>query len=398
MVQPLHNTPEPTARIEGGQLLLDGFVESDPTVVAVLDEADDLEGAVSLLLELGARSQRATAATLDSALVERAFERVMSGFDVSLAGALEQIGKTTSGAVGALEAVFDEDSKSSAQARIEEAIARGGAAHLASLRKALDPGSEDSPLARLKAEILGTLSTQLGLVLTHLTELAGSVAAREAQAATFRLTAVKGASFEELVHQALSEIASRHGDMAEHVGRSGGAAGALTGDEVVHIDPTDTAGHELVIVFEAKNRKLSQRKVFEELGRSAANREATAAVAVFASQEQAPTSVPFTFLGDKAVCVYDPEDGGDSALWLAYMWARLVARRSVEPQADEMLDQAEAEAAIGDACRALGRVTTIKTALSKARNGIEQAGPDVEALRGEIDDALRRLRRALGWG
>lgn len=398
MVQPLHNPPEPTARIEDGQLVLDGFVESDDAVLAVLKEVEDLEAAVSMLLELGARAQRVTAATLDSLVVERTFERLISGFDLSLAGALEQIGEVTSGVVDELEAVFDEDSKTSAQARIEKAIATGAAAHLTSLRKVLDPASEDSPLARLKAEILASVSTQLGLVLKQLSELASGLSAEAARNEAMKLTAIKGFPYEDQVHAVLEGIATSHGDLARQTGHEPGATGRKVGDEVVELAPEDTGGQRVAITFESKHQPLTLRKIHEELDLAIDNREASAAVAVFACQAQAPTSVPFSFHGDRAICVYDPDEGDDGALWLAYMWARWTALRSIERTENEERDLDEAEAAIAEASQALARVTTIKTALTRARNGIDQAGPEVEALRDELQAALGRLRLALGGG
>ena len=67
----------------------------------------------------------------------------------------------------------------------------------------------------------------------------------------------------------------------------------------------------------------------EELDAALANRDALAAIAVFSAQDEAPTSVPFHHTGNKAIVVFDAEDGDDSALRLGYMWARWVVRREL---------------------------------------------------------------------
>ena len=57
------------------------------------------------------------------------------------------------------------------------------------------------------------------------------------------------------------------GHLAEAVGRSAGTDGNLAGDELVTLDPADTAGRRAALVVEVKDRKL-RRKLFAELAAS----------------------------------------------------------------------------------------------------------------------------------
>ena len=241
-----------------------------------------------------------TTATEAADRVAGAAHELLDAEDGTLPAMLAELKGELAGALGAL---FDADSKTSALATLERVFDARVVQHTAAMRSSLDPENPESPLGRWKAEVLGVMKEQGGLVLGQLTEMAASMAAAQAHRETFGLTAVKGTSFEEYIHEAVGTLATRYGDLAEHVGRSGGSAGAFTGDEVVHLNPEDTGGREVAIVFESKNRKLSLRKTLEELGRSMVNREACASVAVFAGPEKAPGTRPFPLL-------WQPRRGG----------------------------------------------------------------------------------------
>ena len=108
-----------------------------------------------------------------------------------------------------------------------------------------------------------------------------------------------------------------------------GVAGTQKGDEIVTLNPDDANGYEARFALEAKSRKLTMRNTLKELDDALENRDALAAIAVFTTQEQAPTSVPFHYAGNKAIVVLDKEGVDDAALRLAYMWARWVVRREL---------------------------------------------------------------------
>jgi hypothetical protein len=294
-----------------------------------------------------------------------------------------------------LDALFDPDSKSSALARMEKVFAEAASLHTKSMRAVLDPSDEKSPLGQWKAEVLGTVRDQVGLVLTQVTEMAAATAARGAQEKTFALTAVKGQSFEEDLHPVIAELAARHGDLAEHVGAQSGASGSKRGDEVVRLNDSDTGGRSCAIVFEAKDRKLGMRKLMDELDEALANRTAACAVAIFAHPAQSPTAVPFTYAGNKGIVVLDPDAPGTQALELAYMWARWEARKALVADVSA-LDVARVEAAIGDAHRALARVSTVRRCHTTAKKHIDEAAGEVDALVGDVEAALAAVRLELG--
>jgi hypothetical protein len=408
MVQSLRMEQEEktSVRVGDGVVIIEALIEDDPGVVALAEAAADPEQVIRACLQIGARASTAAGASLDTLVVERAFNGLVDGFSTTVTDAVTRIVGTAEDFIdedsgplpsmlselkgeltAQLDALFDADSKSSALARMEAVFADAAAAQAKSVRAVLDPANAKSPLGLWKAEVLGTVREQVGLVLTQLTDVAATVAATDARSETFKLTAVKGLRFEDQLHLIISALATRHGDLAEHVGRQNGSAGTLRGDEVVTLNEADTGGRSAAIVFEAKNRKLGMRKIMEELDEAMQNRSAAAAVAVFAEPAQSPTAMPFTYFADKAIVVLDPDTPNAQVLELAYMWARWEARKALALDGSA-IDVDRVEAIMSDARRGLTRISTIRRCHSTAKKQIDQASGEVDALISDVDGAL----------
>ena len=139
--------------------------------------------------------------------------------------------------------------------------------------------------------------------------------------------------------------------MHEQVGNETGTNGSKVGDEVVTVNRADTGGSTARFVFEAKARRLALRKILPELDEALVNREASAAIAVFDSQEHAPMAVRFHEVDEnKAIVVFDGDD--DSALRLAYMWARWTVRRLTAGDAEGAVDVERVRCRLDEAQRA----------------------------------------------
>src|SRR5439155_2812734 len=139
------------------------------------------------------------------------------------------------------------------------------------------------------------------------------------------------------------------------------------------------------------NRALNMRKTMAELDEALCNRDALAAIAVFRSQDQAPTSVPFQHYDDKAIVVFDPDDEDDAALRLAYMWARWTVRKGLTASEEAEVDLERVYCLLGDAARALERHTAIKRFHTQARKSIDQAADQVRDLVDEVHESLEAL-------
>ena len=113
--------------------------------------------------------------------------------------------------------------------------------------------------------------------------------------------------------------------------------------------------------------------------------------AVFSTQDQAPTAVPFHYTGNKAVVVFDADGTDDSAIRLAYMWARWVVRRELAVGEAEGLDLECVKSLIGRASQALAQLTQIKKCHTLARKGIDDAQAAAISMVTDVNDALTDL-------
>ena len=249
-------------------------------------------------------------ATVDTHIVEKRFDAMTVQIEAQIDQAVAKIAEATESLVAedggtlttALDAhrdgldallgdTFDPDSKRSVIAIFEEVIATAHEEQAETVRRLVSIDDEDGPLAKLKREIVPRLApTATHELRKDFQELSERVAVKEAVAPVIALTTGKGFTFEDAVHDAVGRIAARHGDLAEQTGKVSGSAATQKGDEVVTLDAEDTFGFEGRFVLEAKAKKLNMRKTVEELDAALENRDALAAIAVFSSQDEAPTS------------------------------------------------------------------------------------------------------------
>ncbi len=395
---------------------LDGFEERDPDTVAFIASADDPIEATHQCLRVGAQSVRAAHVSLDSDIVRGRFDAMSDHFDAQVGAAVDQIAEATRSLVdqetGTLPAVldahrqkledllgttFDPDSKQSVLALFEQVMADGHQVQVTAIKELVSADGEDSPLKKMTDNIVKEFNRELGEMRDDVQGLSEKIAVKAAVDPLVAVSTAKGFAFEDVVHDQIGRIAAAHGDTAEKVGTDLGSSGTKKGDEVVTLNSEDTLGKDGRFVLEAKARPLNMHKTHEELDAALGNRDAQAAVALFSSQKEAPTAVPFTYSGDKAIAVLD-ENCDDAALWLAYMWARWVVRRQLASTESGDLDTSQIQDLIEKAARSLNRLTTIKRSHSTAKNSIDQAGREANTLVDEVREALEALRAELEAG
>jgi hypothetical protein len=346
---------------------------------------------------------RAAHVTVDVDVIERSFQDLETRFEARVGAAVDEIARTTTGLLdeedGALTSTltafradfdqllgdtFDADSKVSVIAKIESLV-------LSTMKGLITPENDDSPIGRLKKELLDTVHREVGDVAGEVRRVTEHLGIADATADVYEHTTAKGFDYEDLVDESVGVLASAYGDLAECTGNESGSTASKVGDEVVTLNRDDTHGVEARFTLEVKNRPLNMRKTMAELDEALANREALAAIAVFRSQQQAPTSVPFQYNDDKAIVVLDPDDGDESALRLAYMWARWTVRRRLATGEPDGVDLERVAGLLEDAGRALERCTAIKRFHTQAKKSIDQAGEQVCDLVSEVRDTLDEL-------
>jgi hypothetical protein len=203
----------------------------------------------------------------------------------------------------------------------------------------------------------------------------------------------KGRTYEEAVAEALAVIAAARGDDCDAVGDLRGEGGKK-GDVVVAIDAC-TGPARGKLVFEAKNKKLSKNEALTELDGALETRAADYAVLVVPADDKLParTHPLREFNGDKLFVTFDPEDGSTLALEVAYGLAR--ARVLMARAADEGVDTSALRVEVERAQGAMEDVRRIKSQLTNAATGIDEARKILEAMAAGVRGHLAAIEALL---
>ena len=87
----------------------------------------------------------------------------------------------------------------------------------------------------------------------------------------------------------------------------------------------------------------------------------------------------------------DKDDPDESAVRLAYMWARWVARRRLG-ETNASIDIDKIETLISDTIRALQNASQVRKGHTMAKKGIEEAGEHLDTMTREIKSTMDELR------
>lgn len=411
---PLHaDNSGPHVHVTDHEVTFDGFVDRDPDVVEVFNEAEDPDRTAHVALQIGARAIRVTQTSADTGVVERAFTTMSSDFERKLEETLKEIDHTAEGLLAEdgslptalngwrdevaklLGETFDPDSKKSVLSKLENVMTGVAEEQRKAIRNLINPDHDDSPLNNWRRDIVNTMREQNEALTKAIQEVSEKIAVEEKAAEVYDLTTQKGQDFEDLVHSALCPLAAMWGDAAEQTGKTEGSAGNDIGDEVVTLNSNDTNGATGRFVLEMKDRKLTNPKAMAELDAAMENRDAQAGIITFAKQEQAPTSAPFHYTDNRAILVFDKEDPDPFLLRLAYLWARWVVRRSLATVTEEDIDREKVGGLIERIVTSLKKVQTVRGAHTGIKGSLDTAVQHLAEMEEQIKGALDELRDEL---
>ena len=393
--------PTNEVRVEGDRIVIERLVVRDAGLASVLAErpADDRPAIVERAVKIGLLALQDAGVTVNVDIVRTEFEKLVrqsEQVNLRAAEALDQTLRSNFadgdgrlprtlerflGDKGALRAyvseLFDETKRDSAIGRMRTLLGAyfdGDASKLAIL---LDPTRQNSPMHQFRVEI----THEFERLNERLTAIEAAAAARGAERAR---SAAKGADFEDILEAMLADLARGSGDLLD---RTGGEAGDVMrskkGDFVVTVNPERTAGADLRIVIEAKDRAMSVRAMRDELREAKENRSAAVGLVVF-SPAHAPQGVaPFDVRAGDVFCVIDPADPEPATLEAAVRLARLLALASLRDQATEI---------DGEAIRAA--LTAVRAELD-AIKGIKSTLTSIATSTASVQACLDRLREAI---
>lgn len=405
---PSQSSRQPIVRVESDRLVVEHLSFDDAALVAFVAErpAEERAMLVERALRVGLTAIQSVGVTVNVDAVraefqgllrqtEAANERAATALDTLLRqnfadgeGRLPRTLEKFLGDKGQLrgfvDELFDEGKRDSAIGRMKVLLGSyfdGDASRLAQL---LDPTRMGSPLHQFRVEIADGFAK----VNERLAAIEAAGAARASERAK---SSAKGADFEGLIEGMLGELARGSGDLLERTGTEAGAmAASKKGDFVLTLNSEATAGCELRLVVECKDRYVSGRAMRDELREAKSNRDAAVAVVVFTPAHAPAGIAPFDVRAGDVYCVVDPAAPEPATLEAAVRLARLLAMQTLKDH-DVEVDAAAVTAALSGVREQLETLRALKVTLTSIGTSAKDVYAGLDRLR---DGILARLAEA----
>jgi hypothetical protein len=403
-----------SVRLEADRLVVEHLVLDDPALAAFVADrpVEERAALIERALRVGLTAIQSVGVTVNVDAVRAEFQGLLRQTEaaneraaVALDGVLRQNFADGDGRLprtlerflgdkgqlrGFVDELFDEGKRDSAIGRMKVLLGAyfdGDASRLAQL---LDPTRLGSPMHQFRIEMTDGFA--------RLNErLAGLEAAGAARASERARSTAKGADFESVVEAMLGDLARGSGDLLERIGTETGALiGSKKGDFVLTLNAEATAGSELRVVVECKDRYVSGRAMRDELRGAKTNRDAAVALVVFTAAHAPAGIAPFDVRAGDVYCVVDPLAPDQATLEAAVRLARLLAMQTLRDHDVEVDAAAVAEALKGvreqlETLRALKlTLTSIGTSAKEVYAGLDRLRDGILARLTEAETELRR--------
>lgn len=414
----------PRVHVFPNAFVVDGLTVDDRCAAELVrsrsDAGEDPVRVVREALEIGARvlDREQTGATVE--LFRSDLEKSTRDAEAALAARVtemsevfarkfdEAFGADRGHLAKALERHFGDGSSEAVQHRVRHVMSEVSARAREDMTKQFSSDGAGNPLAGFQRMAIATMKQGADQQAVHLRALNEQVAAMQLELRSLRdekdklaqvaaehdRSTAKGRPYEEAVCEAVDVIARAQGDDCDAVGDVRGVGGRK-GDVLVDID--GCAGRSRGrIVLEAKNSHKPRKQALAELDAAIEQRDADYGVWVVPSEELLPSKGHQLreFNGDKMFVVYDPEEGSRLGLEVAYSLAR--ARVLMAKADGEGLDGGALRSEVERALGALDDVRRIKSQLTAASKGIDEARGIVDSMAETVRGHLRRIDALVG--
>ena len=405
---PSASTRQSSVRIEADRLIVEHVILDDPALASFVADrpAEERAALIERALRVGLTAIQSVGVTINVDAVraefqgllrqtEAANERAATALDQTLrqnfADGEGQLPRTLEKFLGDkgqlrgfVDDLFDEAKRDSAIGRMKSLLGTyfdGDASRLAQL---LDPTRLGSPLHQFRTEMAAGFK-EIGEKLAAL-EAAGAARASERSRST-----AKGADFEDAIEAMLGELARGSGDILERTGTDTGALmTSKKGDFVLTLNADATAGADLRVVVECKDRYVSGRAMRDELREAKSNRDAAVAVVVFTPAHAPAGIAPFDVRAGDVYCVVDPAAPDAATLEAAVRLARLLALQTLRTR-DVEVDAAAVAEALKGVREQLETLRALKLALTSIGSSAKEVYAGLDRLR---DGILARIMEA----
>jgi hypothetical protein len=395
---------KPHVRTVGDRLAVDGLVVADDCAVRLVrqreEAGEDPVAVVEDAIEIGARVlvREQTGANVE--FVKSEFDKVSREVEAAFVERARTVGDELG---KALEQHFSDGSSTAVQHRVKELVAEVMTRSREDLLRQFSATDGSNPLADFRERTVAVLRSaeerqdrnlrdlheKMGALEKELQALQAEREKLEELDAERERGTAKGRDFEELVAEALDEIAVAQGDDCDAVGDLKGATGK-TGDVVVSIDACRGPKRGR-IVFEAKNKRPSKPDAFRELDRALEQRDADFAVLVVSGDDKLPAKThPLReYNGDKLIVSWDADEGTRLPLEVAYALAR--TRVLMSRGGEDAIDSAAIRDTIERALGAMDDVRKIKSSLTGAQTNIDTARDVLDVMSEKVRVYLREV-------
>ncbi|MFA6458255.1 MAG: hypothetical protein WCV72_02590 [Patescibacteria group bacterium] len=396
---------------------------TDPEILALLEayKPDQREAAALKAIKIGliALKDMETVGNVD--YVEKEFQKFRQGLEIELKNLKEEFAKKLEdadkliqnqleknfdskdgvlphvlerylGEGGTLADLFDETQSTSATAKFKSILAEYFDEDASTVVKLLDANNQNSPLYSFKKDLI-----------ERLVSIEKEIKAKESAKEATKLEAAKGTQkgfeYEEVVFAELEKVARVFGDTCLPTAKEVGLTlDSKQGDAVVTLNPANTGGATLRIVFEAKDKGMYLNALLDELEGAKKNRGATVAVAVVSGKDtlkdvREAIGVFRDYPGQRTICVLDKEYPDATALEVAYKLARakLLLSLQTKEMKSEAVDLVAINTLIEEITKKLSEFAGIQSTLTKASTAIDGAKTQIEGMKNELQVKLQEL-------
>ena len=293
--------------------------------------------------------------------------------------------------IGAVRKEFSLDHPDGALSRLVKQVDET----TAQVRNSLTLDVEESPLARLRRELLDVIKSLNDANAVFHTEVRSTLEALKARRTEAAQSTRHGLEFEDAVGALLAETTRNSGDLLEAVGQTvGSIPRCKIGDFVLALGP-ESAAPDARIVFEAKESKgYDVRAALAELAQARENRGAQVGVAVLSRATVADGVEPLVRFGSDIVVVWDRDDAtSDVLLTAALSLARALVVRERSQQERVQAEFGAIEDAVRRIARAAESLSEIVTMAGTVRSHGDKIRTRAERLQEDIDQQLAVLRQ-----
>ncbi len=309
--------------------------------------------------------------------VEKEFKELVRNFDNQSRNVVKHFDDQSRDIKNLIEKSLDVDNNTSSLGKMrvlfEDYFDKKGG----KINELLSPYGEDSPMKKLKDEVIGKIQ-----------DLRDELMKEKTKEEIIEKTTLKGGKFEEVVLETVEDFCSEYEDKISSTGEILGKKNKI-GDVTIDIDGDENKR----IIIECKDAgNYSHKKTMDEINDAIENREAQFGIFLFKNQDQIPAALkPMKITKNYIVTAFDDES---IALYCAVRVARHFVERNAEDKQEE-IPVAEIQKEVIALNNKLADFKNIHMKLTQIDNASEYIRKNIDRLKNDIEAGLNTVKDLL---